>query len=334
MENVDSQPNDSKREERVSEKFIPVPLESLRLDTEVNFRIYVLAKKEEEPVLYRAENLKFTEEVRKRLQENDVGHVYIDSSDRDEYWQYIEHNLDNILADNGIDSQKKAEIVYSSATQLIEHLFENPWMREGIRRSEKLVESTAYFLLHDETAFKHFLSVRSYDYYTYTHSVNVYVFSVALAERVGISEMSDVVALGTGALLHDVGMSLVDRRIVNKSGPLNAQELAAIKKHPSHGVRILREAGGISEDCLAVVSQHHERCDGSGYPEGLRADEIHPHGRVTAIADVFDAMTTKRVYKDAVGSFATLQTMKNEMREGLDQHMFREFIRLMGRQVE
>lgn len=330
MDNVDPQPQDLAQQEQVSGKFIAIPLESLRLDTEVNFKIYVITKKEKEPVLYRAENLQFTEEVRKRLQENDVGHVYIDSSDRDEYWQYIEHNLDNILADDGIDSQKKAEVVYSSATQLIEHLFENPWMREGIRRSEKLVESTAYFLLHDQTAFKHFLSVRSYDYYTYTHSVNVYVFSVALADRVGIGEMSDILELGTGALLHDIGMSLVARRIVNKSGPLNTQELAAIKKHPTHGVKILREAGGISEECLAVVRQHHERCDGSGYPEGFSRKQIHPYARLAAVVDVFDAMTTQRLYGEALTSFTAFLTMKNDMRAGLDQDMFREFVQLMA----
>jgi HD-GYP domain-containing protein (c-di-GMP phosphodiesterase class II) len=330
MDNVDSQPQDLAQQEQVSSKFIPIPLESLRLDTEVNFKIYVITEQEKEPVLYRAENLQFTEAVRKRLQENDVRRVYIETSDRDEYWQYVEHNLDNILADDGIDPQKKAEVVYSSATQLIEHLFENPWMREGIRRSEKLVESTAYFLLHDETAFSHFLSVRSYDYYTYTHSVNVYVFSVALADKVGIGEMSDIVELGTGALLHDVGMSLVDSRIVNKSGPLTTRELAAIKKHPTYGMKVLREAGGISEDCLAVVSQHHERCDGSGYPEGFSEKNIHPYARLAAVVDVFDAMTTQRLYGEALNSFTAFLTMKNEMRAGLDQNMFREFVQLMA----
>lgn len=331
MEKSDSHLSDPAPDDQVGANLIPIPLESLRLDTEINFRIYVPTEKDKEPVLYRAENLQFTQKAKKRLQEHYVGHVYIESTDRDEYWQYIECNLDNILADDGIDSQKKANIVYSSANYLIERLFENPWMREGIRRSEKLVESTVDFLLHDETAFKHFLSVRSYDYYTYTHSVNVYVFSVALAARVGIDEMSDIVVLGTGALLHDIGMSLVDKRVVNKSGPLNAEELAAIKKHPTYGVEILREAGGgMTEDCYSVVSQHHERCDGSGYPEGFSREKIHPYARLSAVVDVFDAMTTQRLYGEAFTSFTAFLTMKNEMRAGLDQNMFREFVQLMA----
>ena len=331
MEKSDSHLSDPAPDDQVGANLIPIPLESLRLDTEINFRIYVPTEKDKEPVLYRAENLQFTQKAKKRLQEHYVGHVYIESTDRDEYWQYIECNLDNILADDGIDSQKKANIVYSSANYLIERLFENPWMREGIRRSEKLVESTVDFLLHDETAFKHFLSVRSYDYYTYTHSVNVYVFSVALAARVGIDEMSDIVVLGTGALLHDIGMSLVDKRVVNKSGPLNAEELAAIKKHPVYGVEILREAGGgMTEDCYSVVSQHHERCDGSGYPEGFSREKIHPYARLSAVVDVFDAMTTQRLYGEAFTSFTAFLTMKNEMRAGLDQNMFREFVQLMA----
>lgn len=331
MEKPDSHLSGPAPDGQVGANLIPIPLESLRLDTEINFRIYVLTEKDKEPVLYRAENLNFTQKAKKRLQEHYVEHVYIDSSDRDEYWQYIECNLDNILADEGIDSQQKANIVYSSANYLIERLFENPWMREGIRRSEELVESTACFLLRDETAFKHFLSVRSYDYYTYTHSVNVYAFCIALAARVGIEEMSDILVLGKGALLHDIGMSLVDKRIVNKSGPLNAKEWAAVKKHPMRGVEILRETGGaIPEDCYAVVSQHHERCDGSGYPEGLSKKRIHPYARLVAVVDVFDAMTTQRLYGEAFTSFTAFLTMKNEMRAGLDQDMFREFVQLMA----
>jgi len=330
VENVDSRLQNLAREEVVGGKPIPISLESLRLDTEVNFRIYVRTKKEKEPVLYRAENLQFTEEARKRLLEHDVEHVYIDSSDRDEYWQYVETNLENILADDGIDSEKKAEIVYSSATYLIERLFDNPWMREGIRRSEKLVESTVDFLLHDEAAFKHFLNVRSYDYYTYTHSVNVCVFSIALAQRMELGEPSDLIALGTGALLHDVGMSRVDKSITLKRGPLNQEEWAIVKKHPVYGMEILQEVGGVPEESHAVVGQHHERCDGSGYPEGLSREKIHPYARLAAVVDVFDAMTTQRLYGEAFTSFTAFLTMKNEMRAGLDQSIFREFVQLMA----
>jgi putative nucleotidyltransferase with HDIG domain len=330
MVKITSLPQYSALRGQAAGQFVPIPLESLCIDTLTNFNIFVPAKSEDQPVLYRAENLPFTEEVRKRLLEHDVERVCIDGGDQDKYQKYIEDNLDKILADDSIESPRKTEIVYSSATYLIKRLFESPWVRDGIRRSEKLVESTVDFILRDEAAFRNFLKVRSYDYYTYTHSVNVYVFSVALAQRAGIHEMSDLLVLGTGSLLHDIGKSLIDKRIISKSGPLTDEEWVIIKKHPAYGVNILRETGGVSEESYAVVSQHHERCDGSGYPGGLRAAEIHPYAKVSAIVDVFDAMTTQRVYRDAVSSFNAFLTMKKEMRAGFDDNVFREFVQLMA----
>ncbi len=331
MRNASSRPQDTAPEDRVTGIFIPISLESLCLDTLTNFEIYVLPTSEREPILYRARNLKFTETVRKRLLEHDVERVYIRSSDRDNYQEYIERNLDRIVSDETIETKAKAEIVYSSATFLMQRLFKTPRASENIRRSEQLVLNTVGFVLRDESAFRNLLAVTSYDYQTYTHSVNVYVYCVALAQRAGVAETSDqLVVLGTGALLHDIGKSLIDRRIVTKRGPLNEEEWAIIKRHPGYGVEILHETGGIPEDGYAVVSQHHERCDGSGYPEGLRAATIHPYAKVAAVADVFDAMTTRRVYRDAVGTFTALQIMKTDMSTGLDQHIFREFVRLMG----
>jgi putative nucleotidyltransferase with HDIG domain len=330
MEKVSSQLKDVRPEEVVAGTFVPISLESICTDTVTNFKIYVLTESGKEPVLYRAENLQFTERVKKRLLEHDVERVYIQGTDQDKYQEYVEQNLDRIVRDDRIQTRAKAQIVYSSATFLMEKLFKKPRLGKNIRRCEQLVRNTVGFVLRDEKAFRSLLAVTSYDYYTYTHSINVHVFSVALAQKLGLGSMSDLVVLGTGALLHDIGKSIIDRSIIAKRGLLNDKEWTIIKKHPVYGTQILRETGGIPEECYAIVSQHHERCDGSGYPEGLTADKIHNYAKVSAIADVFDAMTTQRVYRDAAGSFTALQMMKNEMCTGLDQDIFREFVQLMG----
>jgi HD-GYP domain-containing protein (c-di-GMP phosphodiesterase class II) len=94
---------------------------------------------------------------------------------------------------------------------------------------------------------------------------------------------------------------------------------------------MLREVGEIHEESYFVVRQHHERRDGSGYPDGLSGEKIHRYGRLAAVVDVFDAMTTRRPYRGALESFTAFLTMKSEMRAGLDQNIFREFVRLMAR---
>jgi putative nucleotidyltransferase with HDIG domain len=331
LDKVDTQFRDAPPEHAAGEKFIPISLESLCLDTLTNFKIYVLTETDKEPVLYRAEDLPFSEAVKKRLLEHEVKEVYVESSDQDNYREYIEANLDKILADDSIQLEKKTEIVYSSATHLIKRLLESPWLHDGVRRTGKLVENTVDFVLRDPAAFNSFLAVRSHDYYTYTHCVNVFVFSVALAERMGVEEASDLHVLGTGALLHDIGKSQIDKSILNKKGPLSKDEWTIIRKHPEYGVEVLNKAGGVPDECAAVVAQHHERCDGSGYPQGLTRDKIHMYGRVAAIVDVFDAMTTRRAYRDAIESFTAFLTMKDQMRAGLDEAIFREFVRLMAR---
>jgi putative nucleotidyltransferase with HDIG domain len=317
-------------EDEIAVRFIAIPLESLRLDTVTNFNIHIRTTDEQQPVLYRAENLPFTDKVRARLLEHDIEHIYIERKDRENYQKYLEDNLDKIVADDAIVPEKKAEIVYSSAVHLMEQLFENPWLGDNIRRGEKLVVNTVDLILRDDRAFRGLLAVTSYDYYTYTHSVNVCVFCVALAQRVGLCDKADLQILGTGALLHDVGKSIIDKNIIAKKGPLNEEEWAIIKKHPIYGVEVLRKSSTIPEESYSIVNQHHERLDGSGYPEGLNKNTIHIYAKIAAIADVFDAMTTQRVYKDAVGSFTALNIMKTEMQDGIDEGLFREFVLLMG----
>jgi len=330
MANAVSSSQKTVTDDEITVRFIPIPLESLCLDTLVGFDIYIRTGAGKEPMLYRSANLPFTVEAKERLLKNYVARIYIERTDHEKYERYIEDNLDKIIADKTIEPDRKSQIVYSSATNLMERLFENPRLGENIRRGEKMVTNTVDYILRDERAFRSLLSVTSYDYYTYTHSVNVCVFSVALAQRTGMHDAHSLHVLGTGALLHDIGKSIIDKSIIGKKGPLDENEWVTIKKHPEYGVEMLRETATAPNECHVVVKGHHERLDGSGYPDGQKGESIHPYAKVVAIADVFDALTTKRSYKGAVGSFAALNIMRSEMSQGIDEDLFREFVLLMG----
>ena len=103
-------------------------------------------------------------------------------------------------------------------------------------------------------------------------------------------------------------------KILNKPGRLTSAEMDQVKLHPGWGLEMVREAGLESRGICSPVYQHHERVDGSGYPNGLQGDEIHQSSRIVAIADAFDAMTTERVYRSAAGAFTTLETMFSRAR--------------------
>jgi HD-GYP domain-containing protein (c-di-GMP phosphodiesterase class II) len=309
--------------------FFAIPLSSLRLDTVTGFDLYLRSPRDRKHVLYRSGELKFTEDHRSKLQQSSVTKVFISSADRSKYMRYLETNLSQILADDTIPSPEKSKILYGSATQLVQDVFARPTLGENIKRAQDLVESTVSHLMKGGEHLGSMLGIMSFDYQTYTHSVNVCVFGVALGRRIGLSGM-ELNELGTGLLLHDVGKSTIDPAILLKQGPLTDAEWVIVKTHPDEGVRMLSESGRVSKFALAVVHQHHEKCSGAGYPQGIKEPQIHLYAKIAALADVFDALTTKRCYKQAVDSFPAIRIMQNEMAESFNDELLRELILMMN----
>lgn len=140
--------------------------------------------------------------------------------------------------------------------------------------------------------------LKSFDDYTFAHCVNVCILSLALGRQMGM-ERADLEDLGTGAILHDIGKMLVPDKVLNKPGKLTDEEFAIMKTHAELGGDMLSGAK-INEAALLVATQHHERYDGSGYYKGLAKSDIHLFARIASVADVYDAMTSKRVYQSGM----------------------------------
>lgn len=134
------------------------------------------------------------------------------------------------------------------------------------------------------------------DDYLVFHSLNVAILSVMVARRSGLG--SRVLDIGTGALLHDVAMPLIPKEVTRKKGTLTDSDLEVIRKHPTVGLKILRQISSCSAYVRAIVYQHQERYDGSGYPRGLRGEEIDPLARIVAVADTYCAMVEPRPHRD------------------------------------
>ncbi|MFC1512341.1 HD-GYP domain-containing protein, partial [Candidatus Latescibacterota bacterium] len=128
--------------------------------------------------------------------------------------------------------------------------------------------------------------------------------------------------------LHDIGKSLIPIRILNKKGTLSSIEWEIIKEHPDKGYRLLEKFGTISEEIEIIVLQHHERHDGNGYPRGLKGEQIHIYAKICMIADVFDALTSYRPYKEKYSTFDALKIMKNEMYKNFNPEFFEKFAKL------
>lgn len=161
--------------------------------------------------------------------------------------------------------------------------------------------------------------------YTYRHSIAVGVLANKTGKWMQLSK-KELLQLTTAALLHDVGKMSISDAILNKPGKLTAEEKAMMQKHTTYGYEVLNNTYGITERQALVALQHHERMDGSGYPQGLKENEIDLFSRIVAVADVFHAMSSKRVYQDVSPFYRVLWEMERDMFGVLDPKVTLLFI--------
>lgn len=315
----------------VTEQYLPIATESLIIGSSIGCDLY-LSPKKDKFVLYWKANQILTGEVEKELLRENLSNLFIRVEERKQYLRYVESNVTNIISNQTIPSTKKAKIVYDVASNLMQDVLDEPRAGQNIERAKNWVANAVNYILRDTNSITNLLSIVSYDYYTYTHSINVAIIGLLFARYLSV-EVCNFNPLGVGLLLHDVGKTTIDPKILNKQGKLTEEEFEAVKKHPDEGFRLLKEAGEISEESLAVVLQHHENYDCTirkGYPKGIEGDEISYFGKVAHIIDVYDALTTRRAYAEAKQPFPALKIMKEEMLYHFQKELFIEFIKFLG----
>ncbi|WP_053218758.1 HD-GYP domain-containing protein [Virgibacillus senegalensis] len=167
------------------------------------------------------------------------------------------------------------------------------------------------------------------DNYVFSHSLNVTIYSLALATELGMSR-SKLEEIGIGAMLHDVGKMFIPHEILQKKGKLSDTEFEIIKGHTEIGFEFLRSNHNIPLLAAHCAFQHHERLNGSGYPRGLTEKDIHPYAKLIGIADVFDAVTSNRVYRDAMLPHEGLEVLYAGAGDLFDREMVEAFRRTIA----
>jgi putative nucleotidyltransferase with HDIG domain len=192
--------------------------------------------------------------------------------------------------------------------------------------ANKMIQS----LTQNHNALNCVTQLRNKDQYLMEHSFNVSVLMGLLASAMGYSG-DGLHELVTGALLHDIGKIRIPDEILHKPGKLLPDEWDEMRKHVTYGEEILRKTPSITPIMLDICAQHHEKIDGSGYPRGLKGDEIPIHTRMAAIADVYDAITANRVYHKGMAPTTALKRLREWSAEGhLDGELACYFIQAVG----
>ena len=203
----------------------------------------------------------------------------------------------------------------------------------NIKKIKRVVQSIVDQILNEETSLVGLTTIRDYDEYTFTHSVNVCIFSVALGRRLGLTKLQ-LYDLGLAALFHDIGKSRVSLDVLNKSSGLTDEEWRQISSHPWLGVLALFGVRGQQDlpfRSMVVAYEHHMKNDLTGYPRSIRPRHQSIYSKIVSVADGFDAATSRRIYQTVPLTPAdVLQEMRDNPRRGMDPVVVKAFINMLG----
>jgi len=203
----------------------------------------------------------------------------------------------------------------------------------NIKKIKRVVQGIVDQILNEETSLIGLTTIRDYDEYTFTHSVNVCIFAVALGKRLGLNKLQ-LYDLGLAALFHDIGKSRVPQSILNKTGGLTDEEWRLIASHPWLGTLVLFQVRGAQElpyRAMIVAHEHHMKRDLTGYPRPIRPRQLSVFSKIVAIADGFDAATSRRAYQTVPFTPAQVMLeMRDNPRRGMDPVIVKAFINLTG----
>jgi len=191
-----------------------------------------------------------------------------------------------------------------------------------------LVDELAQSVARNPSALISLARLKTRDDYTYMHSVAVCALMVGLARQLGLNEQQTREA-GLAGLLHDIGKMMMPLDILNKPGQLTDAEFQVMRSHPVRGYQALKEGGTVSQAALDVCLHHHEKMDGSGYPEKLKGEQISLLARMGAVCDVYDAITSTRPYNGAWDPAGSIQRMA-QWTGHFDQQIFQAFVKSVG----
>ena len=231
--------------------------------------------------------------------------------------------------------QAAAKRTYAQSVALSKDVINSVRMGRApsLRRVKRAVQGIVDQVLAEETSLVGLTTLREYDEYTYTHSVNVCIFSVALGKRLGMSKL-ELYELGLAALLHDIGKSRLSLDLLQKSAGLDDQDWRQLVAHPWLGVLALfqlRTQQDLPYRAMVVAYEHHMKCDLTGYPRPLRPRTQSMLSRIVAVADGYDAATSRRSYQATpIPPSAVLQEMRDNPRRGMDPVVLKAFINLLG----
>lgn len=319
---------------KLGNNFFSISFDLIAIDRAIPYDLYVNSSanenKEKYVRIYPKNDCITVEEL--KLFKKKYFQLYVHESQRKQY-------LKSLIYCSDVPDSRKSEIIKDSAIHYLDKLFDvdkeftTELLTETLQGCKTTVESMVDVIKdYDVSKLQGLIATLSFhDFYTYDHSINVSMYCIALysAARPNAPK-EEIVLAGLGGLLHDIGKVKISTDIINNPDKLSEEEFEIIKKHPDYGYNLLVENScdceGVDFDIIKrIVHEHHENFNGTGYPNKLAALDIHLLARVTAIADFFDAITTKRSYHEVLPTEDAIAVMAKAVGKKLDPALFEIF---------
>lgn len=287
------------------EEYVPINIHTIKNFDQFDLYIKHSSEKESMFVLYK----KRESSIAKSSKIFDKPNIlYIKKKQSKEYMQYLEKNLKAILLENKDKPELQSKIIYNVMENVIDDLFTDSRNTAKLEKVKYVVDTVIEETINTNISL-YLVNLTIYDYFKYTHSVNSFVFSICFSKYLKKYEDSQLKIIGVGALVHDIGETQLEPKLIKLDRKFTQEERKIIEEHPYLGYHILQGVSSIDPKAKFMVLQHHERWDGSGYPRKLKGEQITEYTRLLSLVDVYGAMTTKRPFREAYSPFCALKSM-------------------------
>lgn len=295
-----------------------IQLESLIPETLPGVSLFI--RHGDNHVLYKDRTLSFTNKDKERLLSNKVKHLFVTADEISAYNQYVESNLAALMSDESLEPEERQNVLYQASVNYVHEIFDCPAVaiRQNADRCRNLIQHILNDVMNSDGVMSALGSLVDHNSYTYVHSVQVATYSISLHMKLFELERDELIDVGIGSLFHDYGKVYIPKVVLDKPGKLTATEFHELKNHPVYGYSTLKDLDIFSPVSLGIVKHHHEKENGKGYPDGLKSYDIARSSKITAIADVFSALTTNRSYRNALTKDAAMDIMYGEMDGSFD----------------
>lgn len=330
----------------LNQGFTPVNQEVFRLGTCIEYDCYI-QRFNGFAILIEAGTF-LDEKMYQKLISSDLN-IYVKNSDYSKYKEYANsiksiknYILDELSLEDEIENVEKLYKKLPKVSKVEEKLkiiyfvgknFFQAWLKTKTSKLPKqsldeLSMSLATVVQENSVTLAHFRDIIETRYSLEAHLMNVSFYAAILGSKIFI-DMMDLKNVIIAAMLHDVGKCEIDESLLEKPDMLSKEEFEQVKLHSETSVKVSKQSGFINKEILKAVAEHHERLDGSGYPKGLKTNQISDFGKIVALCDVFDAMTTVKPYRGAYSTYNALMIVRKEYSKKLDMRYITLLIKLL-----